>query len=499
LNRTSRHEKGLRVDLADSLRTIRKGARVIALCVLLGLGAALLYTFVASPVYSTSIQLFITTSDAAGGSAAALNGGVFAQQRTKSYVNLAEGPSLAKAVADKLGGEYTPAEVADTIQANAAEGTVLLTVAVSTDRPKKAQTIANAIGQQFPKLVDQLEKPSGGGASLVKVGLVQPAALPTSPVSPDPVRNLGAGFLLGLIIGVAIAVARERFDTTAKDESDIHEVIEAPGLGRISHFGDADRSPLVAHDEPGSLCAEEFRRLRTNLQALNTTGRAQSIVLTSAVPGEGTSTTVANLAITLAEAGMRVALVDADLRRPRVAARLGLLGSVGLTDVLVRQAAPAEVMQSWGDGDLMVLPSGPLPSNPSELVGSAAMADLIGHLRSEFDVVLIVAPPLLPVTDASVLAGAADGVVLVTRIGVTRRAELVEALASLELVRSPLLGFVVNGVRDARKQDPYGHRAEGTRTIPTAASPRRPDATSSVSVSVSESASASARHRDRKP
>ena len=476
------------MDLADSLRTIRKRARSIVLCVLLALGASLAYTLLAQPVYSASIRLFISTTDAAGGSSSAYNGGLFSQQRAKSYADLVSTPALAQSVADQLGSGITPAQVAGAISASAVPDTVLLEVTVSGPRPKEAQAIANAVGRQFPLLVQELEKPPAGGVSPVKISLVQPAGLPTSPVSPDPVRNLGGALVLGLLLGVGIAVIRERLDNTVKDEGDVRALTDAPSLGRISFFPDADKSPLIVHEQPGSLRAEEFRHLRTNLRFVNTTGQVQAIVVTSSVPSEGKSTTVSNLAITLAEAGMRVALIEGDLRRPKVAEYLGLEGAVGLTNVLIGQLSLTDALQQWGDGNLTVLPSGPIPPNPSELLGSSAMADVIEKLRSDFDIVLIDAPPLLPVTDASILAGSTSGVVLIARAGVTKRDQLTKSFETLAVVQAPVLGFVVNAVQRSRKEEAYGgyygYRAEDekdtsrTATHARTVTPPRRDTTS---------------------
>jgi len=166
--------------------------------------------------------------------------------------------------------------------------------------------------------------------------------------------------------------------------------------------------------------------------------------LTSSVAGEGKSTTACNLALTLASAGTRVILVEGDLRRPRVADYMGLEGAVGLTDVLIGRAALDDVLQPWGSSPLSVLTSGALPPNPSEMLSSAQMGELIASLRTRADMVLIDSPPLLPVTDAAVLTRECDGALLVVRQGRTTREQLTRSLEALRSVGARLLGTVLN-------------------------------------------------------
>lgn len=178
--------------------------------------------------------------------------------------------------------------------------------------------------------------------------------------------------------------------------------------------------------------------------------------MTSSLPGEGKSSTASNLAIALTQAGWRVILVDADLRRPRIPDYLGIEGGVGLTDVLIERAELSEVIQSWGRDDLSVLPSGPVPPNPSELLGSQQMLRLLTRLTDEYDMVIIDAPPLLPVTDAAALAAVCDGALLVARFGKSRREHLARAVDLLASVNARLLGSVLN-FAPMRGGDAYGY------------------------------------------
>ncbi|MFC7649824.1 CpsD/CapB family tyrosine-protein kinase [Streptosporangium lutulentum] len=180
--------------------------------------------------------------------------------------------------------------------------------------------------------------------------------------------------LVALLAAMAIIVLRDRLDTTIKTSETLQLASGSSTLGIIGYERDARRHPLVLRDRGRSSRAEAFRSLRTNLQFIGVDRQPKSLVITSCLPGEGKSSTSANLAITLAQAGWRVILVDADLRRPRIPSYLGIEGAVGLTDVLIDKAYLHNAVQTWGEPSMSVLPSGQIPPNPSELLGSEGCA-----------------------------------------------------------------------------------------------------------------------------
>ncbi len=315
------------------------------------------------------------------------------------------------------------------------------------------------MGKQFTTTVADLESVSDSSPSPVKVSIVSAPSTPTVPVSPRPVRNIALGLVLGLLVGFGLALLRDLLDTTVKGEADLPQVTDAPVVGGIPFETDAAKHPLVVQAVPHGLRAEGFRTLRTNLQFIDATTHPRSIVFTSSIAGEGKSTMAANLAMTMAAAGSRVCLIEADLRRPKLLDYLGLDGSVGLTDVLIGQIEVKAALQHFGKGDLWVLGSGPIPPNPSELLGSVLMQRALRELESRFDIVLIDAPPLLPVTDAAVLSTVAGGTVVVVGVGMVDRDHLTKALQSLESVKANLLGLVLNRI-PTKGADAY-HYYEG--------------------------------------
>jgi capsular exopolysaccharide synthesis family protein len=430
------------VDLRDYAQTLRKRWALLALCTLVALGAAAAATLLSPKMYTSSTQLFVSSRDQTGAISDAYQGGLFAQQRIKSYAQVADSPGVTDVVADKLG--ISPAKLAGQVSAEAPLDTVLLNITATDSSPAQAQRIAAAVAQEVTTRVPELETPSGSSNAPVKITVIKAASLPGAPSSPRPKVNLALGLLVGLALGVGAAVLRESLDTTVKGKDDLQRLTGATPLGVIAEDPEVAKRPLVVQVEAQSPRAETFRQLRTNLQFVDVDRPLKTVVMTSASAEEGKSTTACNLAITLAQAGVRTILVEADLRRPRVADYMGLEGAVGLTSVLTGLTSLDEALQPWGRNAMWVLASGPLPPNPSEILGSHQMSELLKTLEDRADMIVFDSPPLLPVTDAAVLARQADGAVLVVRHGKTRREQVTRALEALQGVDARLLGTVLN-------------------------------------------------------
>jgi receptor protein-tyrosine kinase len=433
------------VHLKAVVQALRSGWWLVAVAVLACVGGAGVLTWSATPLYSSTTKLFVSTSTS-NDTSSAYTGNLFSQQRVTSYAELLTGVQLAAQVVRELALDMTPEELAGKVTATAVPDTVILSVTVTDTSAQRAQDIAASLGRQFEAQITELETPAGAAASTVKVTTVQPPAVNTVPVSPNISSNVTLGVILGLLSGFGLAVLRSRLDNTVKTAEDVRELAAAGVIGNIPEDPRLAADHLVTELDVHSVSAEAYRSIRTNLQFLDVDNPPRLIVVSSAVPGEGKSTLAVNLATVLAQSGSRVTLLEADLRRPRVTRYMGLISGAGLTNVLGGTAGLEEVAQPWGDGRLTVLAAGPMPPNPSEMLGSTQMRSLLEHLRRTNDFVLIDAPPLLPVTDAAVLTALSDGCVVSVRFGRTRREELAEAAGALQRVDGRLLGVVLNRV-----------------------------------------------------
>lgn len=431
------------MELRDFIRVVRKHWWLVLVVMGIAVGAGAVVTIQTPPQYASSVTFFVTTSNR-GDVTDAYQGGLFSQERVKSYADLLTSERLARAIADREKLDMSADEITKRISAIALPETVLLKATVTDGSRERADKIAKAMATEFVALIRTLETPPGALAPTVKVEVVGGPRLQLEPVSPRPVRNIGLAALLGLLLGLGLAVLREILDTTVKSQELLRELSGAPTLVTVAFDASAKKAPVVIEGSGHSARSEAFRQLRTNLQFVNVDRPLKALVLVSAVPGEGKSTTAANLAFTLAQAGSRILLVEADLRRPKVAEYLGVEGAVGLTNVLVGQVELADVIQPWGRSGLFILPSGSTPPNPSELLASQTMTSLLETMREQFDLVVIDAPALLPVTDGALLAARADGALLVVRHGHTTRAQVTSAMAILDAVDAPLLGSVFN-------------------------------------------------------
>lgn len=435
------------MDLRKSLHLLRRRWRILAICVLLATAGAIVLTLLTPRSYTARAQFFVSAQEPAGSDiSSAYTGGLFTQQRVKSYVRVVQSTRVGALVRSEIRSQESAEAISARISASAPLDTVLINVAAVDRDPRRAQAIVTAIGKTFPQLVEQIERPAGGGDSPVKVSVVEPASLPTSPTSPRAPFNLGLGVILGLAAGVGVAVLRDALDSSITGPDEVRGLVGAPILGAINFDPDASKRPLVVVTAPSSARAESFRQLRTNLQFVDIEHPLRSVVFTSSVPGEGKSTTTCNLAITLTQAGLRVVLIEGDLRRPRIADYMGMEGAVGLTSVLLGRTTLDDALQPWGDGSLQVLASGPLPPNPSELLGSQGMQDLLRELERRADIVIIDAPPLLPVTDAAVLGTLTSGLVMLVRSNSTTREQVAGAVATVQAVGGVMLGAVLNMV-----------------------------------------------------
>lgn len=291
--------------------------------------------------------------------------------------------------------------------------------------------------------------------------IVSTATEPSSPFSPDPVRDGAVALVLGLLLGAGLAFLREYLDDRIRTKDDLDATtggVDVLGLiPRLDSWRNRSDAQLVSLSNPKSPIAETYRGLRTSLQFIGIDRPLKVIQMTSASASEGKTTTLANLGVAFARAGHRVVLIDCDLRRPRLHQFFGLDNHVGLTSMILGEHGAETAVQPVPDVPrLAVLASGPPPPNPSELLSSRTAHTLLESIAEYADYVLIDSPPLLPVADAVVLARQVDATVLVASAGSTTKRGLRRALELLDQVDAPLVGIVLNGL-EAQAAYAYGY------------------------------------------
>jgi len=292
------------------------------------------------------------------------------------------------------------------------------------------------------------------------LSVVEPAALPAYPIGPSLMRNVMLASAVGLVLAVGTAFLLEYLDDTIKSPDDVHAVANLPTLGAIARMrGDSYQEQLIAAHSPLSPIAEAYRLLRTNIHFSSVDQPLRTLMVASPGPTEGKSVTLANLAVVLAQAGLRVIAVDTDLRRPVLHKVFGLSNSHGLSDAILQpNPGVLEHVQETGIENLRLLASGSLPPNPTELLGSSRMKAVMDELSAHADIVLFDSPPLLVVADAAVLGARVDGVLLVNDAGSTRRAAAKRAVEELQRARANLLGVVLNRLSLRREGGYYNYQ-----------------------------------------
>lgn len=426
------------VDFKDLLRIAQRRWLTIVVFFLLGLLGGGALTYFQTPQYSSNARVFIAVDASGGDASTGVTSIYFATQRVQSYSDLATSRELMQQVISAANLNLTPPQLASKISSEVGTGTVIIKLTVTDEDPAEAQKIAKAESEQFTSYIKGLE------TAPVNATIVDPASYSAIKVSPKTALNLIIAAVLGLVLGAGMALLRDLLDNTVSSASDVEKTIDAPVLSSVAYDADVPKHPLLTEVGSHSTRVEAFRLLRTNLQFLDLDQRPRALVITSAVPSEGKTSTATNLAIALAQTGLRVLLVDGDLRRPKVASVLGLERSVGMTTVLVGRSELQDSIQKHTDSGIYFLASGPIPPNPTEVLQSRAAQELFDRVSQMFDMVIIDGPPLLPVSDSAIMARDVDGAILVVRHGKTTKDQLKQAALRLNQVDANLLGVMVN-------------------------------------------------------
>ncbi|WP_067530924.1 polysaccharide biosynthesis tyrosine autokinase [Nocardia crassostreae] len=427
---------------------IKRVAGLVRPAWLLAVGAGLLgglfglaASLAATPQYEAHATLYVSTKAGPEVANASYQEPGASQQLALSLAKLLKTEVVAERVVRSLHLDTSPSGLASNISATVQPETVLIDITVTDSAPESAREIANTLAFEFADYVEELNRTSVAMLPAAQVSLIQPALAPSTPVSPNTTRNIGLGVLGGLLAGIAAANLRDRADRSLRDARTLREVVGAPTLGAIppARTRRGGPLPLVTGDHRVS---EAYKRVRTNVTQALADSPSRLVAVVSAEPAEGKTTTAAGLAVTLAQAGHRVAVVDADLRHPALTEHLALMNEPGLTDFLQRatDGLPVRPLQAMPAVD--ILPAGHKTLEPSELLASEKAADLWSTLAKHYDYVVIDTPAALPYTDATLIATRADATILVARHGRTNPTSLESAIADLRTADTTLLGSV---------------------------------------------------------
>ncbi|MEA2538585.1 MAG: tyrosine-protein kinase [Chloroflexota bacterium] len=440
------------------------------------------------------------------------------QRLSTTYATVATTRPLLENVIKQLGLSETPEDLAKRVSAEAPLDSTLLTIRAEDGDPARAAALANALASQLisaspavqgreadlqasveaglkatQKQIDAIQASverltaltspsptqvatldtlqarlvslrstyasmlgfsSSNSSNLLSV--VQPAAAPADPISPRPLLNTMLAAIVGLFVAGAIVLVGNAMNDTVRDPDDIADAVDLPTLGTIVRDGFVRGSShgLTALTQPRSPTTEAYRSLRTNLEFASLETPLRSLLVTSSGPEDGKTDTAANLAIVFAQAGWRVLLIDADLRKPSVHTLFGVPNQRGLTTLLSDDELRIEGLIRRTDQDrLRILTSGPVPTNPAEIVGSPRMRALIVALAEQHDLVIVDSPPLQMVADPAILSSYLDGTVLVVGLGRSRRGAVRRGVEALNRAHARVLGVVLNGLSERDYSD----------------------------------------------
>jgi len=499
------------LELRHYLNVLRRRAQVVVLVTVLAVGAALAISLTSTRIYEATADVLITDTAQETVFGTGGTGSSDSARRVETQIQVMQTRPIENAVDEELGADAS--KVRDVTVVGVGQ-TDVIQVHVQSPEPEVAKRAADLYASTYvktrqrqqveslltageevqKKLVEIQTEIDGLGPdndaersalttqfelfkqkldqvqvdAAVKSGgaqVVAEAEEPTSPVKPTPARDAALAFVLGLLLGIGLAFLAEYLDDKVNTTEDVgrygHGLTVLAEIPTLTGWRNRGETHVISLEDPNAPQTEAYRSLRTSLQIIGLRRPVQTLLVTSPMAAEGKTTTVVNLGVTLARAGRRVVLVDLDLRRPRLARFFDADESVGFTSVLVGDAPLSEALNDIdvapGVPPLQLLASGPIPPNPSELMGASRVSELLASLQSVADIVIIDSAPLIPVTDALVLSGRVDGVVLVVGAGESRRRHLSRAVELLESAEAPVLGAVLNSTSSQKRGGGYGY------------------------------------------
>lgn len=442
--------------IVDLVRILRRNLALLLICGLLGAAAGAAYVLLKPVTYEASALGLVVAGDTAsvGGT---MSGDAVSKQRAGTYITLVNTQSVSSKVRTILKDEGMAGAETGSLSATVMGDTSFIKVTGTGRTAKNAQALANAglaaltseaLRMETYAQTRGAQKSDEELSKMTSIHVLgyQSAGLPSADRGDNLVTYALLGLAAGLVVGAAIAVIRRQFDVKVRSQQDVETLT---GHGVLSVVPDDKK---IAQERKkgelvlGGVTGEAFRQLRTNLRFANVDNPPRSIVVTSSNPGDGKSTIASHLAALMAQSGEKVVLIDADMRRPVQHEVFGLDSGTGLSQVLAGDLPVEAAMVATKQRNLRLLTAGRVPPNPSELLGSQRMHDLITQLVADGYFVILDAPPLLAVTDAGVLGAYADGILLTVVVGRTHKEQVSLCCTRIEQVGATFLGSVLTRV-----------------------------------------------------
>lgn len=440
--------KEKRTTIVDMGYELKKKWRAIVIATLvITILISIINLFFLKPKYETVTKIFIGNDIESSEEKNNNDELQISEKLMNTYVELIKTEDLVEVALQKVGTDKSVENILENIEAEISKDTQIIQIKYMSTDAEEAFSIVKAITEEAIIKIKALN-PSAN------VQVVREARIPVTPVSPNKIKNILIGFIISLVISVCIILILSYMDNTFKTRDQLEKSIDIPILALIPRSNERKKGKVELQENPTSIVSEAYRSLRTNIQYSSFDKKIKTIVLTSAEPSEGKSTTAANLALAMAQDEKKVIILDCDLRKPSLHKVFGISNDNGLSDVLLEKIDLRSAIQKQESG-VHALTVGTFTPNPAEVIGSQVMESLIYQLKAIYDYIIIDTPPVLPVTDSQILASKVDGAILVVRAEVTKKDNLINAKKSLEKVNANIIGAVMNDVTDERERYSY--------------------------------------------
>ena len=438
------------INLKDFFNYYKKYVLIVVLCaVMFGIGITIYDKLFKTPKYTTSTTIVLVkdaNSDITKQAETINQSDITLNQKlVATYRQIVKSKLVLEQVIDKLNLNYSYEKLFNEIKVEALEETEIIKISVTDEDSKLCPNIANKVAEIFENEITKIYK-------LNNVSIIDKAVEDTSPSNNTFFRDFVLAIFLAVAGSSAIIFVVYYFDDTLRSTENVESELDMPLIGKI--FKDKNDTELVVDKKPKAVTSENIRTLRANLQFSSIDKELKTLLITSTIPGEGKSYISSNLAISFAQAGKKVLIIDCDLRKGRQHRMFKLNSRKGLSNLLISDNSYKDYIAATKIENLYVIPRGVVPPNPSELLGSKKNVQLIEELKKHFDIIILDGAPITGLSDSLIISSIVDKVLIVSSINRTPKTELKNIKKSLENVGANIAGLVINNINN--KTDSYG-------------------------------------------